>query len=179
MDIGDSMKITQEDAWKHNKYNGRLNIKQPNTQLIFQMYDKIPVKQTTALRNPTEGLWDNTVLSQSFFSAENIQIIQNGIRSRVYSSSNGKYTISEQDEATLKIIMRSIFLQQAVNQPTDIAQQVYALNESVWSYCVPQVLNECKGYNIYLNDVSKMYVPMDAPILAKVNDKQLELKKFF
>jgi hypothetical protein len=164
---------------QNTDYNGRLNIYEPKTELLFQMYDKIPAKQCSTFRNPTEGLWDNTLLSNSFFSSSNIKIIQNAIRFNIYKMSNGKFLISEQDEASLKIIMRSIFLQHAANQPNDIASQVEALNNMVLKYCVPQIYNECIGYGIYLKDVSTMYTPMDSPILAKSNDKQLELKQFF
>lgn len=47
--------------------NGRVNIKTPNTSNLFAMYDKIPANQCTTYRNPTEGLWDNTDLSNAFF----------------------------------------------------------------------------------------------------------------
>ena len=56
--------------------NGRVNIKSPNTSALFQMYDKIPANQCVTFRNATEGLWNETPLSQAFFSRENIQIIQ-------------------------------------------------------------------------------------------------------
>ena len=58
--------------------NGRIDIKTPNTSALFQMYDKIPANQCATFRNPTEGLWDSNVLSDAFFSLQNIQIIQNG-----------------------------------------------------------------------------------------------------
>jgi hypothetical protein len=161
------------------QYNGRLNIREPKTELLFQMYDKIPAKQCTTFRNPTEGLWDNSPLSRAFFSSANIRIIQNGIRARVYQMSGGKYTISEQDEATLNIIMRSTFLQKSANQPTNVPQQVEALNEIVFNYCVPQIYGECLGYNNYLNDVSSIYTLIEPPILSKTNDKQLQLNSFF
>jgi hypothetical protein len=52
--------------------NGRVDIKSPNTSELFQMYDKIPANQCVSFRNATEGLWDDTYLSQAFFSKENI-----------------------------------------------------------------------------------------------------------
>lgn len=161
------------------EYNGRINIHEPKTELLFQMYDKIPAKQCTTFRNPTEGLWDNTALSNVFFSAGNIKIIQNGIRAKVYQMSNNKFIIDEQDQATLNIIMRSIFLQHSANQLTNIASQVEALNEMVFNYAVPQVYGECLGYNTYLNDVSSIYTLIDPPVLSKTNDKQLQLNSFF
>lgn len=47
--------------------NGRVDIKSPNTSDLFQIYDKIPANQCVTFRNPTEGLWTETYLSQVFF----------------------------------------------------------------------------------------------------------------
>jgi hypothetical protein len=143
------------------------------------MYDKIPVNQCATFRNPTEGLWNRTKLSDAFFSGKNICIIQNGIRVGVYDRSNGQFTISNQDEDTLKIIMRSIFLQHAANQENDVPKQVYELNKIVWDYCIPQVYGEAQGYRQYIIDASTMYTPIAPPILAKNNDKELILKPWF
>ncbi len=159
--------------------NGRVDICGPKTTDLFQMYDKIPVNQCATFRNPTEGLWDNSDLSNTFFSEGNIRIIQNGIRAEVYRKSNGQYVISDQDGDTLKIIMRSIFLQHAANQATNIRNQVEELNKIVWDYCVPQVYNEAIGYYKYLSDASNMYTLIDPPVLSANNDKQLELRPWF
>jgi hypothetical protein len=75
--------------------------------------------------------------------------------------------------------MRSIFLQNAANQPTDIKKQVKQLNKIVFDYAVPQVYSEAIGYNKYLSDVSTMYKPIDPPVLSSNNDKQLVMKPWF
>ena len=116
--------------------NGRVDIKTPNTSDLFKMYDKIPANQCVTFRNPTEGLWDDTSLSIAFFSKENIQILQNGIRAGVYKKSNGQYTIGPQDCDSLKIIMRSVFLQHAANQVNNIPEQINQLNKMVLNYCI-------------------------------------------
>ena len=159
--------------------NGRVDINGPRVEDLFQMYDRIPANQCATYRNPTEGLWDNTDLSIGFFSQHNITIIQNGMRQGVYERSNGQYTIGMQDGDTLKIIMRSIFLQHASNQPTNFKQQIYELNKIVWDYTIPQLYGEAQGYHKYIRDASTMYKPMAPPILAKNNDKQLVLKPWF
>ncbi len=143
------------------------------------MYDKIPVNQCATFRNPTQGLWNNTNLSDAFFSGKNINKIQNGIKQGVYQRSNGKFVISNQDEDTLLIIMRSTFLQHSANQPTNIEGQVENLNKMVLDYAVPQVYGEAQGYKQYLVDASTMYTPISPPILSKNNDKQLILKDWF
>ena len=52
--------------------------------------------------------------SAAFFSKENIQIIQNAIKAGVYKLSNGNFVVGNQNEDTLKIIMRSIYLERMV-----------------------------------------------------------------
>lgn len=159
--------------------NGRVNIKSPDTSTLFKMYDKIPANQCVTFRNPTEGLWNETPLSQAFFSQENIQIIQNGIRSGVYKRSNGQYVIGVQDCDSIKIIMRSVFLQYSANKPSSIPQQIIELNNIVLNYCVQQVYSEAQGYMKYMDDVSTLVVPIAHPVQASNNDRQLELKSWF
>jgi len=160
-------------------YNGRVNIKSPNTSELFQMYDKIPANQCVTFRNATEGLWNDTTLSQAFFSQQNIQIIQNGIRAGVYQRSNGQYIIGPQDCDSLKIIMRSVFLQHSANQPYNISQQIEELNKIVLNYCIQQVYSEAQGYMKYIDDASTLVVPISHPVQASNTDRQLELKSWF
>ena len=159
--------------------NGRVDIKTPNTSKLFQMYDKIPAHQCSSYRNPTEGLWDETTLSNLFFSRENIKIIQNGIRAGVYKKSNGQYTIGPQDCDSLKIIMRSVYLQYAANQINNVSDQVAELNQIVLNYCVQQVYGEAQGYMKYINDASTLVVPIAHPVMADNTDRQLFLKSWF
>ena len=159
--------------------NGRVDIKSPNTSALFQMYDKIPANQCVTFRNATEGLWTETPLSQAFFSEQNIQIVQNGIRAGIYHISNGQYVIGPQDCDSLKIIMRSVYLQHAANQPTNIPNQISELNKIVLNYCIQQVYSEAQGYIQYINDASTLVVPIAHPVMASQNDRQLELKPWF
>lgn len=160
--------------------NGRLDIMGP-AKNQFELFDNPGqnYNDITSYRDAVNGNWDETVLSKTFFCAGNIQIIQNGIRAGVYALSNGRYNVGPQDITNLKIIMRSIFLQNASNLPTDITGQITALNKLVLNYCIPNVFNEADAYIKYKNDVSTLVVPMKRP--AYVNnkgDKVLELTRF-
>ena len=159
--------------------NGRIDIQSPDTKSLFNMYDKIPAHQCTTYRNPLEGQWDDSTLSNAYFSKENIQIIQNGIRAGVYKQSNNQYVVAPQDCDSLKIVMRSIFLQYSANLPGNVSGQIEALNQMVLNFCIQQVYSEAKGYMKYLSDASNMYVPIAHPILAKDDDKELVLKPWF
>lgn len=159
--------------------NGRVDILGPSIEQRFSMSDRIPVSQSTSFRDAMKGNWNNTALSDTFFSAENIQIIQNGIRAGVYNKSNKQYVVGEQNCDELKIVMRSIFLQYSQNLPSNIPQQVATLNKLVLDYCVKSVYGEAQGYMKYRFDASTLVVPIALPIMSKTNDKQLLLKKWF
>ena len=159
--------------------NGRVDILGPSIDQRFAMSDRIPVSQCTSFRDAMKGNWNNTALSDTFFSAENIQIIQNGIRAGVYNKSNKQYVVGEQNCDELKIVMRSIFLQYSQNLPSNIPQQVATLNKLVLDYCVKSVYGEAQGYMKYRFDASTLVVPIALPIMSKTNDKQLLLKKWF
>lgn len=159
--------------------NGRINIKSPNTQQLFSMYDRIPAHQCTTYRDPTEGLWHNTVLSEHFFSKENIQILQNGLRAGIYKKSKGQYLIAPQQCDILKIIMRSIYLQHAASRETDIRQQIEALNKLVLNYTIQQVYGEIQGYLKYIDDASTLVVPLQHPVMADNTDREIYFSGWF
>ena len=163
--------------------NGRVDLMktcgEPKTQDLFALYDKIPSHQCADFREPTLGLWDDTTLSTLFFSNKNIIILQNGIRAGVFKRSNGQYTVGAQDCDSLKIIMRSIFLQHSANRIDNITEQIVELNSLVLKYAIHQVYSEAQGYVKYLYDASNMYTPIAPPIMSKTSDKQLFLKSFF
>lgn len=159
--------------------NGRVDIKSPNTSSLFEMYDKIPANQCATYRNATEGVWNETSLSNAFFSLENIQILQNGIRAGVYQKSNGQYLVGPQDCDSLKIIMRSVYLQHSANQLNHITQQIIELNKIVLDFAVKQVYSEAQGYMKYLDDASTLVVPIAHPVMADNTDREIEFKKWF
>lgn len=159
--------------------NGRVDIKSPSTSSLFEMYDKIPANQCATFRNATEGIWNETYLSQAFFSKENIAILQNGIRAGIYQKSNGQYIIGPQDYDSLKIVMRSVYLQHAANQINNITQQITELNKIVLDYCIKQVYGEAQGYMKYLDDASTLVIPIAHPVMTDNTDRELEFKTWF
>ena len=125
------------------------------------------------------GNFQDSMLSLAFFSKENIQIIQNAIRAGVYEISNQQYLIDNQNCDNLKIVMRSVFLQNSVNLPDRITEQIQELNGLVVKYCVREIYSEAQGYINYKRDASTMYNPIDRPVQPDFNNKTLELKHWF
>jgi hypothetical protein len=160
---------------EHKTYNGRVDIikrtQAPDISNLFAMYDKIPANQCVSFREPTIGQWDETPLSRAYFSKENMLILQNGIRAGVYYKSNQQYIVDPVDCKTLQVIMRSVFLQHAANQPTNISGQIEQLNKIVLDYCIFQVYSEAQGYMKYLQDVSTLPMPLSTPVAEYQRDK--------
>ena len=163
------------------KYNGRVNVIEPeNPNIRFQMFEKIGIKnKATEYREAIEGTWENNVISQVFFSAENMQIIQNGIKAGVYKLSDNKYVLPNQNVDALRIIMRSTYLQYARHYPTNITKQVEDLNQIVLDYAVPYCYNESKAYIKYLQDQSSLVMPLARSVRPDRQYHQLELKPWF
>ena len=160
-----------------NNCNGRVSI--VGETMPFHLYDKIPVAGgDNFYKCALTGNLQSNLLSDTFFSNGNIEILHNGIRAGVYNNSNKLYLISKQDTDTLKMIMRSIFLQHSKNLKTNITQQVEALNKLVIDYAVPQIMGEAEGYVKYKNDSSMMYTPMERP-KSTYSNNTLEFKKWF
>ena len=157
--------------------NGRVNIIEVPPHIQFQMQEKIALKnKTTEYREALAGVWEDSLLSQVYFSADNIQIVQNGLLAGVYQMSGNKYVIAPQNIETLKIIMRSIYLQYAEHREEDIKGQVTRLNKLVLDYAIPNVYNEAEGYVKYCRDQSTLVTPLELPRQADREYKQLEMK---
>ena len=162
-----------------DKSNGRVNILGDNTAYQFTLFEN-PGNPVTTYNDAMTGNWKDSVLSNAFFSRDNITILQNGIRAGVFRCSNGRYNVAPQDETNLKIVMRSIFLQNAKNDTSNITGQIQALNNLVLSYCVKNVFGSATSYIKYRNDVSTLAVPEARPVYVNCKgDKQLELKHWF
>ena len=161
-----------------NRQNGRVNLSHPSTNTQFSMYDQIPVNQPCGAYNALSGIWNKTELSERFFSPDNMNVLQQGIINGVANKSGGKFKIGRQNNDTLMIIMRSIFLQNSKNQPSNIQQQINDLNKLVLDYSVPQVYTQVLQYVNYRKDISTMPVPINKPFSTR-EEKVLEHKSWF
>jgi hypothetical protein len=164
------------------RYNGRVNIiSQPDPDVVFKMQERIALKnKSTSYVSALSGNdWEDNLLSRVFFSGENIQIIQNGLRAGVYELSKHEIVIPPQNIDQMKIIMRSMYFQFAEHHPDNVKGQVERLNKIVLDEIIPKVYGEAIGYLKYMQDQSSLVVPMDRPVHHDRNYKQLELKPWF
>ena len=147
----------------------------------FLLADKIPLNtKASAYREALTGNWESNNLAIAFFSKKNVQMVQNGIRAGVYERSGKKYLIGPQNTDSLKIIMRSVFLQHSKNLETNISEQIAQLNQIVYDYAVPQILGEATGYIKYKRDISTLAVPLSHPKnMSKIGTNPMEMKRWF
>jgi len=159
--------------------NGRVDLLSPFPQMKIANYQVgVPMNNSTFQNEATLGQLALTEVGKLFFSSNNIEALQQGIRYRVYVESQGKYTVGRQSDSELKIVMRSVYYQNSKNQPTNIVGQVRDLNQLVLNWAVPDVLGNVSQYDKYRKDASTLPVPMDrSPIISSKGSRQLEIMK--
>ena len=84
-----------------------------------------------------------------FFSQQNIDALQIGLKNMVANKTNGKHIIHPQSVTELSIIMRSMYLQYGLNLETNIVEQVKDLNQKVLDFAVPRILVDLEQYDKY------------------------------
>jgi len=123
-----------------------------------------------------KNIYDNTLLTELFFSKQNIQNIQNIIRFLVHKETN--YVVDNQSYTELLIIMRAIFLEYSSHPPyvTDdmsdnekqklfkkYTNEVDRLNQIVINGIVPRIISQMQQYIDYLKDASTQPIQMERP----------------
>lgn len=111
--------------------------------------------------DPLMGVQTPSQLSKLFFSQENMNNIQTELRYRVFKRTG--VTIENQDETSLKVVMRGIFLQEADHYPSNLTQQIKTLNEKVLTYAVDNVSSNVLQQVHYIKQINSNPVPMDYP----------------
>ena len=142
--------------------NGRVvGIANKQVQSSFQMIQDNDNYDNQAKDTLLSGTICKSILSDTFFSNQNMNTIQLLLRKRIYEKT--KYTIGKQDNTELQIIMRSIFLEYARHLPTQIQEQVQELNNRIVQLCIPNMISEIRQYIHYVHEVENMPIPLDMP----------------
>lgn len=113
-------------------------------------------------------------VSDMFFSKENIIRIQKTIKREIFRRTNGNFKMDvDQDEASLLIPMRAMYIEYGRNLPTNIVHQVKQLNKITVDFIVPDMITEIKqGYN-YLKEINEPVKPIALPINVNVGKQIL------
>jgi hypothetical protein len=106
---------------------------------------------------------ENDSVSELFFSPENVEALQQGVRYLVWKKSENKHIIAPQSERELYIVMRSTYVEFARHLPYDIVGQVRDLNKRVLDFVVPRIIIELRNYEGYRRDISTLPTPLEHP----------------
>lgn len=163
----------------YEKINGRVNLlEEPSPEILFKMQERVAVKnKTSQYREALNGIYEESELSNLYFSKANIQIVQNGIRAGIYEKTNKEHIIPPQNIDNIKIIMRNIYIQYAENQ-NNITSEIERLNQLVLGYIIPQVHGSLVSYFKYIKDQSTLVIPLELPNQSDRDYKQLEMREF-
>ena len=107
--------------------------------------------------NSVNSIYEENPLQNHFFCKKNINTLQRLIKENVYTLSNKRHIIADQDETSLKIIMKSIYLQFSKNLKNDISNQINDLKpDAVYVIGQPNIMFEIwtwvlqHKYNLYI-----------------------------
>ena len=156
--------------------------KDENVEARFHMMEKISVKnKSSEYRGAISSSYESSPLSDLFFSKENIDIIQHSIREGVHVKSNRQFIVAPQNISEIKIIMRTMYLQNAkdISDQKGVTENISLLNKTVSDYCIERVYNESIGYLKFLEDKSHLSMPMKLPVQSDRDWKQLAMPSRF
>jgi hypothetical protein len=149
--------------------NGRVIFdNKPGTTYNLYENEKSPYD----FQNSLKSINSENVLNRTFFSQNNIDMIQNTIVNEIVKRTG--YKIARQSELQLQIIMRSIFLQYAKNSPCNIKQQIIDLDRKVIDYSIDRIVTEISQYLEYKDTINKLPTPLSHPRnLSNAGEKSL------
>ena len=174
--------ILDENVWANNGLLGDIR----NTTYPENYYNVLDYKNspdTKTLKNcntqdSLKGILDETLLSNTFFSVDNIQNIQNMIRYYFFQEKNE--IISEQSNNELLIIMRGIYLKysnSAANTIDEIKSEVLELNNIVTEFSLKQIYINYDNWNKHIEDLEKLPEPIDLPKTSRKDSKTFNIDR--
>jgi len=173
---------SQSNSEFYQQYNTAVNSDfGTNGRVFFDLkksvpgYDLFQGSSTSSpdIRSSLQYSQEETPLSRAYFSAQNMEAVQTGIRRSVYEitqrdtdpilTPHKPIVIGKQNEVELQIIMRSIYLQYSKNVNYDISGQISELNSLVIREAVPDIITNMKQYLGYAADIQRLPMPFDLP----------------
>ena len=146
-----------------------------NIPCLFSMYEYVPRRhRPTDVRDEIDVLQNNP-LRCAYLSEKNMQIIQNGIRAKVYEMSKNNFIISEQDPVTLKQVMVQIFNSNVRNHVDNSQQMIIELNTFTITVCAKQIYERTKNYLQYTDTQGKVMTPMAQPVFTSIKNEEIKM----
>ena len=170
------------EQYQLNPNSGRMaNLQTNSSYPQFELYQENHRGPEQNFDDSLQGIMEKSILAKVFFSKKNIDNIQQKMINGVFNKSEGKIRIGRQSDDELKIIMRSIFLQDGQNMDCKIQEQISQLNLKVLEYCVENVMVGAVGHVNYIRDLNKNMDTFPNPVDANVKgvNTEMESQTFF
>jgi hypothetical protein len=132
---------------------------------FFQDYNpQVKDIRLQLVKNITKTNINNiSILKESFFSDENIELINKQIILTIWKKSNKKYKVNFQNKDNLLVIMQYVFLEYAKHLPYNIKGQIRDLNCQVVGEIVSNIITNFEQKLGYLRDIEKRQPLVDLP----------------
>jgi len=121
-----------------------------NDNVEANMLRKDVIKNQVRINECEQGDLENT-----FFSDENIVLINKQLILSVFKKTNGEYKIPNQSNQSLIIVMRYVFLEHAKHLPYDIAGQIRELNCRVVGEILPGIITQVSQRVEYIKTINE------------------------
>ena len=126
------------------------------------------------IKNELKMSQDNIgALESTFFSPENIDLINKQLILSLFRKTNKKFVICPQKDEDLIIVMRYVFIEYSRNLPYNIQGQVKDLNCIVVGEVLPTIISNVDQKVGYLRDISTQPVGPPLPINTKSIERTL------
>ena len=112
-------------------------------------------------------------LETTFFSDENIDLINKKLIMDVFKKTNGEFKISTQKKEDLIIVMRYTFIEYAKHLPYDITNQIRELNCIVIGQILPNIITQITQRKEYLRVISEPREILPLPISESTSNRLL------
>ena len=163
------------------KHTGRLPLSDQESRMTVPqsvLFAPEPSMASSMVKENIQFKHSNTSLNTQFFGPENVETIQQEIRSTVARMVNAQ--IDRQSDPDLLMVMRSYYLTYAQNIPGNEAQEMAELNDRVVSFCSNRIAVEVEAYRYYRKDILDFPAPIARGIDTQIYGTRTgELKSFF
>ena len=103
-------------------------------------------------------------LEKTFFSKENIDLINKQLILNVFYKTNKQIKLGNQSKDSLLIVMRYVFIEYAKHLPYNIIEQIIELNNYVIKEILPLVMTNIDQKINYLKEINNPRQLIDPPI---------------
>lgn len=107
-----------------------------------------------------------TPLNTTFFSKQNQNLIQRGIKQQILNKH--KVKIDNQSPDVILAIMRVVFINNSADPYNDITAQVKFMNQRVIEMCARQITSGLTQFYGYLQDIDRPLHPPSIPVNTSV-----------